>query len=207
MSFSDTLLPMALFALATSATPGQVNVISAMTGASFGPIRTIPYVMGATTSFVSILLLLGLGLGVVLEWIGRFSPAFIVVGSAYMLWLAFRIATDCGKGHSETKYQRCPDFKAGLITQVVNPKAWIVSLSAISVYVAPHVEYNSRLAVFAAIFAVVCAASLFGWAVIGFRVARLSGDVSTFNKIMAGVLTFSVFMILIEEFYKLNIRI
>ena len=73
MNMTETFLPMALFALVTSATPGPVNVISAMSGARFGPISSLPYVFGATTSFVAILLLVGLGLNSVVAQVERFS--------------------------------------------------------------------------------------------------------------------------------------
>lgn len=67
MIFSDAALPMALFALATSATPGPVNVLSAMSGARFGIWLSLPYVLGATTSFVAILVGLGMGLQAILN--------------------------------------------------------------------------------------------------------------------------------------------
>lgn len=200
MNWAEILLPMALFALATSATPGPVNVISAMTGATFGPTRSLPYVMGATASFVAILLLLGIGLRVILEWIEQFSLVLTLAGSVYMLWLAWRIAAARGDLNLDGERAHCPGFKAGAITQGVNPKAWIVSLSAISVYVGPHADYLSRLAAFAALFFVICAASLFAWAIVGFRIARVTGNISVFNKAMAGLLAISVLMMLIEEF-------
>lgn len=205
MNWMNILFPMALFALATSATPGPVNLISAMTGATFGPVRSLPYVMGATTSFVAILLLLGFGLRAVLERIEQFSLVLTLAGSGYMLWLAYRIAADRGDLNLNGGRERCPRFRDGTITQGINPKAWIVSLSAISIYVGPHTDYVNRLTIFAGLFFVICAASLFTWAVVGFRIARITGNVAGFNKVMAAFLAVSVLMMLIEELFILKI--
>lgn len=199
MNWTDTLIPMALFALATSATPGPVNVISAMSGASFGPLRSLPYVMGATTSFVAILLLVGFGLNAIIDWIERFSLLLTLAGSAYMLLIAYRIAMDSGELRLTEMSERRPGFRAGLITQALNPKAWIVSLSAITIYVSPHLDYILRLGIFSALFFVICAVSLTGWAFVGFRVAKLTGNVARFNRLMAALLAISVFIILVSE--------
>ena len=54
------------------------------------------YVLGATTSFVAILVGLGMGLQAILNLIERFSLAMSLSGAAYMLYLAWRIAADSG---------------------------------------------------------------------------------------------------------------
>ena len=198
MIFSDAALPMALFALATSATPGTVNVLSAMSGARFGIWLSLPYVLGATTSFVAILVGLGMGLQAILNLIERFSLAMSLSGAAYMLYLAWRIAADSGDLCFEKMQRPRPGFATGLVTQALNPKAWIVSLSAITIYVAPHGDYMVRLATFSAIFYLICAASLATWVVVGAQVARFSGNVALFNRVMAGLLALSVIVILIE---------
>ena len=199
MTYFDTAVPMALFALATSATPGPVNVLSAMSGARFGTWRSLPYVLGATTSFVAILIVLGLGFQAISGVVESVSLPLTLAGAAYMLYLAWRIAIDSGELHFEAAQSACPGFVTGLVTQALNPKAWIVSLSAITIYVSPHLDYAARLATFSAIFYFICAASLTAWVVIGAQVARFSGNVALFNRVMAGLLAFSVIGIVIKD--------
>lgn len=199
MTFSDATVPMALFALATSATPGPVNVLSAMSGARFGLWRSLPYVFGATTSFVGILIVLGLGFQAILGLIDSFSLALTLAGALYMLYLAWRIAMDSGERSFAETQNACPGFTTGLVTQTLNPKAWIVSLSAITLYVAPHLDYMARLIMFSAIFYIICAASLAAWVAIGAQVARFSCNVALFNRIMAGLLALSVIGIVVKE--------
>ena len=64
MAISDSvtsMISMTMFALATSITPGPVNVVSLASGARFGVLKNIPYVLGATFGFVAVLALLGSG--------------------------------------------------------------------------------------------------------------------------------------------------
>lgn len=199
MTDSTTAVQMALFALATSATPGPVNVLSAMSGARFGVWRSMPYVLGASASFVTVLIILGLGFQAISGLIGRSSLAFTLVGASYMLYLAWQIAIDNGKLSFEETQSSCPGFFAGLVTQALNPKAWIVSISAITIYVSPHHDYSARLVMFSAIFCFICAASLTTWVAIGAQFARFNGNVALFNRVMAGVLAFSVIGIVIKE--------
>jgi len=198
MTLSATFLPMALFALATSASPGPVNVIAAMSGARFGTLRSLPYVLGATTSFVAILLLLGVGFQSMLDMVEQVSVPLTIGGSAYMLYLAWRIAADSGDLSFDAAEQRRPGFLAGLLTQAANPKAWIVSLSAITIYVGPHIDYQPRLVLFAVIFYLICAVSLASWAFMGAKVAKYSGNVVFFNRTMAAVLVMAIGMIFFD---------
>lgn len=196
-NFIDGVAPMVIFAFAASATPGPVNVISAMSGARFGPVRCIPYVLGATSSFVGILLLVGLGLGALISGVRAASVFLTVVGSGYMLYIAYKIARDRGEIVGDDGAATPPGFVSGLIVQGVNPKAWLVSLSAVTVYVAHQAHYRASLLIFAAIFFVVCALSVWGWSLIGHRAAQFSGSIAIFNRIMAALLFLSVGYILL----------
>ncbi|MFV0643292.1 MAG: LysE family translocator [Sphingomonadaceae bacterium] len=192
MTLGDPLLPMAAFAFATSATPGPVNILSAMSGARFGIISSLPYVLGATASFVAMLLLIGFGFRSFIELIEAFSRPIALIGAAYLLYLAYKIAADRGDLNFDGSKAIRPSFITGALTQAVNPKAWIVSLSAISLYVGPYTDHVFRLTAFSAIFFAICATSLAGWVVVGSYFARFSGNVALFNRAMAVLLVASV---------------
>jgi threonine/homoserine/homoserine lactone efflux protein len=198
MIFESNFLPMALFAFATSATPGPVNVISAMTGARFGTVRSLPYVLGATASFVAILLVLGFGFQSILNIVEQVSVLLTVCGSIYMLHLAWKIAADSGDLSFAADEHRRPGFMAGVLTQATNPKAWIVSLSAITIYVGPYLDYTPRLIWFSVIYFFICAVSLTAWSFLGARIVQFTGNVIIFNRIMAGILVMAIGMILFD---------
>ncbi|WP_404383892.1 LysE family translocator [Caenispirillum salinarum] len=192
-SYVGTLMAMAAFALATSASPGPVNIISAMTGARFGVLRSFRYVLGATVAFVAILLLMGAGLGTVIVENEAVAKGLAVAGAAYILYLAWKVArADHVALDDGGRATLPPGFLNGAVAQASNPKAWIVSLSAVSVYVAGAPDYAATLAVFGAVFFVVCLGSLWGWAAVGRWLSALSGSVAVFNRVMAALLALSV---------------
>lgn len=198
MGMSDAgtgLLPMVMFALATSISPGPVNVLCFASGAQCGVARSLPYVLGATIGFVLILLLLGSGAQSVIVFIQAHATFIALSGGAYMLHLAWRIGT--APGHvSPVRAKACPGLMSGLFTQVSNPKAWFVALSAVSLHVLPHPGPMIQLLVFAAVFLVVCFLSLLMWVMLGARVSRAGLDVRIVNRVMALVLAVSVLLML-----------
>ena len=60
-------LSMAAFALASSISPGPVNIVALSSGAQFGLRVAMRHVSGATIGFTLLLLLIGLGLSEVLR--------------------------------------------------------------------------------------------------------------------------------------------
>lgn len=194
----SALLPMAGFAFATSASPGPVNIVSAMSGARFGAARCVPYVLGATVGFITILVLVGAGLGFFITQHPLVAKLLAVIGALYMLQLAFRIANASTDRMLDGKVDMPPSMTAGVIAQVINPKAWIVSLSAISIYVATSNHYATALAIFCAIFFVICALSLWGWSLIGSSLSKHLGGIRRFNIAMAALLALSIMFFLYD---------
>lgn len=195
------LAPMAGFAMATSATPGPVVIVSAMTGARFGLLRSFGYALGATVSFVAILVLTGLGLGTVIVDNPAVAKALAVVGAVYILYLAYKVARikEIGLGDTEAEDSATPPgFISGMVAQAANPKAWVSAVSAVSVYVATAPDYDRALTAFSGVYFVVCLLCLWGWAAVGRWISALSGNVILFTRIMAALLALSVIAFLVS---------
>lgn len=201
---STVLLPMAGFAFATSASPGPVNIVSAMSGARFGVLRTLPYVLGATFGFIAILLLVGLGLGTFVTRHPLLVKLLATAGASYMLLLAYRIAQAPTSPVRQGDAAASPRLMAGVIAQLINPKAWIVAMSAISIYVATSASYAAALAVLCLIFLVICALSLSTWSLLGAAFSRHPGALRGFNLAMAALLTLSIVLFLLETLFSLS---
>ena len=193
---SSFLLPMAGFAFATSASPGPVNIVSAMSGARFGATRTFPYVVGATLGFIGILLLVGIGLGSFVINYPWLAKLLALVGAIYMLYLAYQIARTSSSQMVQDDTSVSPSLMTGVIAQVINPKAWIVSLSAISIYVATSSYYATALMVLCIIFFVICALSLWCWSLLGAVFSRSPDAIRWFNLAMAVLLALSIVLFL-----------
>ncbi|WP_180984189.1 LysE family translocator [Castellaniella caeni] len=195
-----TLLTMTGFAFATSASPGPVNIVSAMSGARFGARKTIPYVFGATVGFITILAMAGVGLGAILVQLPWAEQALAVLGAIYMIYLAYRLARASIGNMADLGGQAPPNFLAGVAAQYSNPKAWVVAISAVSIYVSTSVDYRFTLILFCMVFFVVCFPSLLMWSVVGASAAQRVCDLKAFNIVMACLLIISVAFSLFEVF-------
>lgn len=193
----ETLIAMAGFALATSATPGPVNIIGAMTGARHGTWRALPFVSGATVSFLALLLAFGGGILAGTGWLLALAKPMTLIGSAYLLWMAYGLAHDDGTING-SEALRIPGFWSGVMVQGLNPKAWLVVASSLSTFVLPLEDQRSGLAVFAGLFGLICWASLAAWAWGGAWIAN--GQIRLFNRIMALALALSVSWMLANAF-------
>jgi threonine/homoserine/homoserine lactone efflux protein len=129
----ETILPYILYCIAMSGTPGPNNVMVLASGANFGLRRTQPHIWGINIGFSLMMFLLTLGLGAVFLVEPRLLLVLKVAGVAYMLWLAYKIAT--ARGMDEANGGGKPlSFLQAAAFQWVNPKAWMMILGAISVY-------------------------------------------------------------------------
>ena len=80
------------FALAMAGTPGPNNTLVTTSGANYGFRRTLPLMAGITLGVVAIMLAVG-AVGSPLVRHPVVEPVVRWVGLAYLLWLAWRIAT------------------------------------------------------------------------------------------------------------------
>lgn len=191
----ETLLAMSGFALAASATPGPVNIIGAMTGARYGVARALAFVTGATASFLVLFLAFGTGMLAGTGWIMALARPMTLIGSAYLLWMAYGLARDDGTVERQN-LNDAPGFWSGALVQGLNPKAWFAVFSSLSTFVLPLPDRLTGLVVFAALFGVICWLSLTLWAWGGARVGQRR--MRLFNRVMAIALALSVMWMLTE---------
>jgi threonine/homoserine/homoserine lactone efflux protein len=199
-TLGSATIAMAGFAFATSVSPGPVNIVSAMSGAKFGWGRTIPYVFGATSGFVTILAITGCGLSPLITRFPVAEKLLAVLGSAYMLRLAYKLAKASLSGVDQYSESNPPSMMAGIIAQYANPKAWIVSISAVSIFVSTTPDYGATLLVFCTIFFVICFPSLWAWSLAGASLRKKAGSVKVFNLAMASLLVISIITVIVDTF-------
>lgn len=186
-----TLVP---FAISMAATPGPNNVLVAASATNFGLKRTLPSVFGVVLGFGLMILLVGLGLGQVLERFPLLHAGLKYAGAAYLLYLAWRIATASGGG-KEREASRPPSFVEGALFQWVNPKAWIVALGAIATYTVAEESLALQAVVIAGVFIAVALPSVGAWALLGAGAARFLQTprrLRAFNLMMATLLVLSI---------------
>lgn len=120
------------FAIVTVATPGPNNLMLMASGANYGWRRSVPHILGVWLGFPTMIFCVGLGVMQLFETLPFLEPALKVGSVLYMLWLAWKItqAGAPGEGGGGTPLT----FVQASAFQWVNPKAWAMALSAITLY-------------------------------------------------------------------------
>jgi threonine/homoserine/homoserine lactone efflux protein len=196
-----------LFSLVMGFTPGPNNVMLAASGARFGIGRTLPHLAGVMIGFPVMLLLAGLGLASILLASPRLQLVMKIVSCAYLLWLAFQIARSASvKGGSGGG--KPLTFLQAAAFQWINPKAWLMVVSAISAYTAGRgLQLYLQVAILAVICVVVTFLSTLTWAAFGVAIGRwLRAPLALrlFNLSMALLLVGSTLPILLEIWHDLK---
>ncbi|PHS16838.1 MAG: lysine transporter LysE [Kangiella sp.] len=190
----EVIIALALFALVSSITPGPNNLMLMSSGANFGFKKTIPHMLGVSLGFAFMLLLVGIGLVQLFNQYPVSYDILKIVSVAYLLYLAFKIATSASlKDASEDESQPFTFLQAAAF-QWVNPKAWTMALTAISVY-SPSQNIES-IAIVALVFALVNLPSVSCWTLLGQKLRVLLSSntrLRIFNYTMAGLLILSLY--------------
>ena len=147
---TDTLLALIAYSFVTSITPGPNNLMLLSSGVNFGFSRSIPHMLGIGIGFVVLLLAVGFGLGALLSAFPALHTALKVAGAAYLLYLAWKIAMTRSVSGREGQDIRPLTFLDAAAFQWVNPKAWVMAVTAMAVYSDPRSPFVSVLLISAA---------------------------------------------------------
>jgi len=181
-------ISMAAFALAASISPGPVNVVALSCGAQFGLLASLRHVLGATVGFVVLLAFTGFGLHQMLQQYPILTDLIRWAGMAFLVYLAWKLATDDGRLDVE-KPSRTPSFFHGAAMQWLNPKAWLAAVAGMGAFVADGQAH--LIGLFALIYFVVCYLSVACWAYAGAFLGpylRSPQRIRVFNRSMAAML-------------------
>lgn len=184
-------LPIALFAFSMSATPGPNNIMLTASGARYGFRRTLPHRLGISSGFFVLLAATAAGLGgLFIAW-PPLQMGLKVVGSVYLLWLAWRIASAPPPQLDKTGEARPFSFLEAAAFQFANPKAWLMAITAITAFTRPGDHYLMSAALVAVICALINFPCISLWAGFGNAVARFLNSPRHWQyfNIFMGVLT------------------
>jgi threonine/homoserine/homoserine lactone efflux protein len=184
-----------LFAFVSSVTPGPNNLMLLASGVNFGLRATVPHIFGIAAGFAALLIAVGLGLAEVFQRWPWLYIALKWVGAAYLLHLAWVIAR-AGRPQ-ELGRARPMAFHAAALFQCVNPKAWIMAVSAFATYV--QVQDAAAVVQVALCFVLIGLPSSGFWALVGSRLRNWLAEgrrQAHFNGLMGGLLVLSLWPIL-----------
>ena len=199
------LLSALAFAVAMVATPGPNNAMLASSGSLWGFRRTVPHMLGVAIGFPIMLIAVAAGAGGLLLHHPAAMTAMRWAGAAYLLYLAWRIATAqpraaANEALAKPSKDRPLRFWQAALFQWINPKAWLIALSAAATLtsVARHPSL-ARAVLLAGVFLAVTLPITAFWTSVGLgasRVFRTRQALHRFNVAMALLLIASLVSVL-----------
>jgi threonine/homoserine/homoserine lactone efflux protein len=196
---TDVLAAMIAFCFVASVTPGPNNLMLMTSGVNFGFRRTLPHLIGVVLGFTLMVALVGFGLDAIFSRFPQLLPAMRYLGAAYMLWLAYKIATagplrEGGNGGAPL------GFFAAAAFQWVNPKGWVMAVGALTAYAVVD-DYARNVIIIALTYLIVGFPSSGAWAALGASMRRALADprvARPFNWAMAALLVASIATVFVE---------
>ncbi len=193
MTEPSLLLTLAVFAATMTGTPGPNNMMLTASGANFGYRRTLPHLFGITLGVATLITLVAAGLGLLFQMYPLIQQVLKVAASAYLLYLAWRIASAAPPGDKPSAGRQPMTATEAAMFQYVNPKAWAMAITAVGSFTSAGGDYWSSALLIVLVFMLVGFPLTSMWAGFGVWLGKLmSGDRSWvyFNRTM-GVLTAS----------------
>jgi len=183
-----------MLATAMSFSPGPNTTLSTALAANHGLRRALPFVCAVPVGWGVLLMVCTLGLGALVVAVPLLHWAIKLLGAAYLLWLAAKIARSRQLSAADAARLNVT-FWQGAALQFVNIKAWMLALAIVSGWIAGHADAGLRLAVVMPVMLAYAFASNLTYALVGSLLRQwLAGPEGSgrrlvwFNRAMAAVL-------------------
>ena len=190
----DELIGFAIASVALTGSPGPATLSIAAAGAAYGPRGGLIYMSGVVSGLVFVIAVIAAGVEGLVAAIPGAASVLTGLAAAYILYLAWRIATAPPLG-AQARSGRRSGYAGGVLLSLVNPKGYAAIAALFSGFVL--VDDNSRLDVafkVAVVLAVIIAVDLV-WLSIGAAITRLFREPRAnrvINVAFAGLLIVSV---------------
>jgi threonine/homoserine/homoserine lactone efflux protein len=191
-------LAASLFAVVSLITPGPNNTMILTSGVNFGLQRTLPHLLGICIGFGLMQMLVGLGLHGVLGQYPLVLESLRYVGGAYMLWLAWKLGTSRTVPGMLAGDAKPLGFWGAAAFQWVNPKAWVMCMTAMTAYL-PVDASLVQVLLLGSLFTLLGLPCVGTWAAFGSSMRKYLQDplkLRIFNNAMALALVASLYPML-----------
>ena len=188
------------FAFVMSISPGPGNFLLLASGVNFGFRRSMPLILGISFGFLSMVFVVGLGVGEAIERTPYLGAVLKIACAAYVVWLAVKIARSRSLGSgADDSIERPISFIQAALFQLVNPKAWAVALILTVSYTDPA-NYLASLIAMIGLFALINIPAISVWAASGTALRQVLSQgarIAKFNLAMALLQVISIIPALI----------
>ncbi len=168
----DPVAPLALFAIVSTITPGGATTLATASGARFGFRRSVPLMAGIAVGLASLAAAAAIGLAGLLLAVPSLRTAMNLAGSAYLSWLAWRIARS-GSPNLQAELAAPTRFWSGMCLLWLNPKGWAMALGAAASFAALASGPLQLAILLGSALGFAAAASMSLWCLAGLMLSRL----------------------------------
>jgi threonine/homoserine/homoserine lactone efflux protein len=163
-------LPLATYSFVMSITPGPNNVMLTASGANFGFRRTLPHLFGVTSGFAIQVGSVCVGLGALFQRWPGLQTVLQWAGAAYLVYMGWRLlGASMANANASARPIR---FLEAAAFQFVNPKAWVMALTASALFLPAELSLAAGAAYMAGLAAAVNLPCVMVWALFGSSMRR-----------------------------------
>ncbi|HAW92137.1 MULTISPECIES: LysE family translocator [unclassified Arsukibacterium] len=196
----ELFLAVLFFAFSTTITPGPNNVMIMSSGVNYGVKQSMPHWLGICFGFPLMVLLVGLGFGVIFDRYPHLHQLIKIVGTLYLIWLAWRIASARPETIATGKSKPFTFLQAALF-QWVNGKAWVMASGAVAAFTSVSGVYWFQVVLITLAFLVMAFPCVGVWLVFGAGLRKVLTQPMfqrMFNIFMGAILLLSVLPVVAE---------
>ncbi len=113
-----------LASAAIMGSPGPATISLVAVVSAYGVRRSLPYLLGLIVGTTLVLVAVATGITAALLAVPAIRSVLIAISAAYILWLAYHIATAPPLA-AHTAASDAPSLAGGTLLGVANPKAWV----------------------------------------------------------------------------------
>ncbi len=195
----EQILPLLAFILVMVGTPGPNNLMLMSAGANFGFRRSVPHILGISVGCQILLLAIALGLGQLLAAIPMLALVLKVLGGLFLFYMAVQLVKPKPAKIETIEGLRPLTFWQAALFQWVNPKAWLMIITAIATF---SEQQSFALSVFsiAVIFFFMGIPLISAWNIGGVALKGWLGQgrrLQYFNYLMAALLLLSMYPMMV----------
>ena len=180
-------------------TPGPNNIMLFASGVKYGFKKTIPHILGIPLGHFVQISLVSLGLGFVFQAYPMVQQVLKIIGCLYLFFLAYRMFGSLNMKESKETGRPLKFYEAALF-QLLNPKAWVIAITAVSVFFPKDESFITGLLFLTCIAPIVNLPSISIWVLFGSSIRVLISNLTvkkTIEVILAVLLVGTGLMILI----------
>ena len=170
-------------------TPGPNNAMLAISGIKFGFKKTIPHMIGIPIGHFVQIISVCFGLGVLFQKFPEIQYILKFLGCAYLFYLSYKMFGSFSFQEQDSSSGRPMKIYEALLFQFLNPKAWIVALTVVTVFF-PIEENFIKATLFVSLSApLMCIFSVITWAGFGYSIRTFisNNKIKKFFEVMMAI--------------------